>query len=126
MGEFSMTEGVAFAVFGICVVFIILLIIAGILNIFNIVAIQNAKKTATANEVEQPKTVPASSVQPVVEENLVDDKELVAVLTAAIMAYNAGNANDSVEGTDGLVIKRIRRINSWNKEAIVNNQNSIF
>ena len=52
----------------------------------------------------------AAAAAPVVEENLVDDLELVAVIAAAIAAYEGTSA-------DGLVVRSIRRApgNKWKR-----------
>lgn len=111
MGE-KLTEGAAVSIMGFLIVFCVLLIIMIILSIFNAVAVHSAKKAAQ----QQPETptvqpsVPAPAVQPA----QTDDTQLIAVITAAIIAARAENH----EGTDGLVVKSIRRVNSWNKEAL--------
>lgn len=116
----KMTEGVAVSIMGFLIVFVVLLIIMGILSMFNLMAKLSEKNAAAAVNTNEP-TV--TSPQPVPSnENLADDTQLVAVIMAAIAAAEESSGN--TKGTDGLVIKSIRRANAWNKEAI--NQNTNF
>ena len=111
----KLTEGLAMSLMGFIIVFSVLLVIMGILSIFNLVAKHSAAKAA-----ETP-IQPAAPAQPAVtEENLTDDTQLVAVITAAIMAMQA-ESGGQVQGTDGLVVKSIRRVNAWNTEALQGN-----
>ena len=71
-------------VMGICIVFLVLLLIAWIISLFKYI-----------NKFEK--------------EELSDDLELVAVITAAIHAYEEAQGNDVP--ADGLVIRSIRRAN---------------
>ena len=103
-----LTEGVAVSIMGFLIVFCVLLVIMIILSIFNAIAKYGAKKAAQQTETPAaPTPAPAPAAQ-------TDDTQLVAVITAAIMAARVENN----EGTDGLVVKSIRRVNSWNKEAL--------
>ena len=108
----KMFEGLAMSVMGFIIVFTVLLVIMGILSVFNLVAKCGGQKT------QEPAAPP---VQPDVQEQyLIDDKQLVAVIPAAVMAMQAENGGRS-DGTDGLVVKSIRRVNAWNTEALQNN-----
>jgi len=83
---------------GMGTVFIMLILISLIISAF--VLLQKKPKKETASAVaETPATVP------VVEEELVDDTELVAVIMAAIKAYE-GNGS-----TDGFVVRSIKKAN---------------
>ncbi len=117
----KMTEGIAVSVMGFIIVFVILLIIMGILSLFNLFSKFSSAASAKANVTETP--APAVAV-PSANENLVDDTQLVAVITAAIAAARASEGEGGIEGTDGLFIKSIRRANAWNKDAW--NQNNNF
>ena len=64
-----------------------------------------AKKKAAPKVVETPKT---EVVEPEAEEDLSNDEELVAVITAAIYAFEA-EAGESYVPADGLVVRSIRR-----------------
>lgn len=70
-----------------------------------IVKIKGKDEDVTSTNVASaPVAVPAA---PVVESNdLMNDSQLVAVITAAIMAAEAGNGNS---GSDGLVVRSIRK-----------------
>ena len=66
-------------------------------------------KAAAAAPAPAPVAVPAPAVEPepVMEE--VNDTELIAVIAAAIAAFdNSGKS---------LVVRKVRRVNSWNKAA---------
>ena len=66
---------------------------------------------ATATAVEETVEAVAEAAAPVAEaaaeETGVDENELIAVITAALMAYTKGNGNKT------LVVKNIRRANAW-------------
>lgn len=89
---------------GMGTVFVILILISLIISCFNFIPkIQEkfAKKPA-------PKAAPApvQTAAPVVAENLTDDLELVAVISAAIAA------SEGAAGTDGFVVRSIKRANT--------------
>lgn len=126
MHEIEMTladklfEGAAISVMGFLIVFIVLIIIMAILSIFNLVNKAHKAKAAAPAAVE---TVPQPAAAPApAAENLVDDKQLAAVITAAILAAEKAGGN---EGTDGLVVRSIRRVNTWNKEALSEQANTL-
>ena len=70
-------------------------------------------QSATRKKAEQPAApapapvaAPALAAAPVVEENVVDDPQLIAVIAAAIAAYdNSGKS---------LVVRKVRRVSGWN------------
>ena len=114
----KMAEGAVVSVMGFLIVFIVLLVIMGILSLFNLFAKYEKSKAET---VVQTQNIPvAAQPQAPSDKDLTDDKQLVAVITAAIAAAMADETGE-VKGTDGLVIKSIRRANAWNKEAISQN-----
>ena len=76
--------------------------------------LQGVVEQATNN-----KTVKEVSEPVVQEQPLQDDLELIAVITAAIAAQ-------AKVGPDKLVVRSIRRVSSWNKEAVTEQQNNIF
>lgn len=90
-------------VMSMCIVFIVLIFIAIIIAQFERISnLQNKSKKKT--EAVEEKAVEAQpAVAALVEENLTDDLELVAVITAAIAAASEN------ECTDGLVIRSIIR-----------------
>lgn len=86
---------------GMGTVFIVLILIMAIIYCFNIFAVIDKKKAAKAkNNDKAPAPVAASA--PVVED-LTDDLELVAVISAAIAA------SEGAVSTDGFVVRSIRR-----------------
>lgn len=92
---------------GMGTVFVVLIFISFIISLFKYLPALFAKKT----KAPEPKKdeAPAKAVQtaPVVSENLMNDAELVAVITAAIYAAS-GNAGGAVS-KDTLVVRSIRR-----------------
>ena len=111
LGERMMTA-LLNTVMGILIVFIVLLLIAWIISLFKYInkfeANQAAKKAAQAPMPAVP--VPVPTVEE--EEDLSDDLELVAVVTAAIHAYE--EAEGIEVPADGLVIRSIRKVGKAN------------
>lgn len=94
-------------VMGISIVFIVLLLISRIIALFKYInkfeqkhAAKNTPAAAPAPTAEEPEEE---------EEELSDDLELVAVITAAIHAYEEAQGNDIP--ADGLVVRSIRKAN---------------
>lgn len=88
-------------VLGMCTVFLMLILISAIISSFNL--FNGGKKKASPAKVET-----VSNTVEEESEELSDDTELVAVIMAAISAYE-GNAS-----TDGFVVRSIRRANRRN------------
>ncbi|MBQ1312311.1 MAG: OadG family protein [Blautia sp.] len=84
---------------GICTVFIVLVFLSFIISQFKRIPGVDSRKRSAAPAP----AAPISVLEPA--EELVDDEELVAVITAAIMAANEGTA---AEG-DGFVVRSIRK-----------------
>ena len=89
---------------GVGLVFVLLIVICLLISTFGIFGKIGKKKEEPKKEAAAPVPVAAAAPAPVVEEELVDDTELVAVITAAIMA----SMGDEVPA-DGLVVRSIRR-----------------
>ena len=89
---------------GMGTVFAVLILIAFIISLFKYIpqfqAMFGKKNAKTA-------AAPAAKAAPVVEEELVDDSELVAVIMAAIYASMASEGQ--AVSKDGLVVRSIRR-----------------
>lgn len=93
---------------GMGTVFVMLIIIAYIISLFKYIPKVMDKFQRKPKEIEssEPLPVPVKPIPapaPVVEEDLSDDEELVAVISAAIAAY------EGETGTDGFVVRSIRR-----------------
>lgn len=86
-------------VMSMAIVFAVLIFISLIISCFKFIAAAQNKSASNA-ETATPVAAPAA---PAVEENLTDDLELVAVITAAIAAAS------ECESTDGLVVRSIVR-----------------
>lgn len=87
-------------IMSMAIVFAVLIFISLLISCFVVIGkIQNKKNEAASSSVAV--SVPVQS--PVVEENLTDDLELVAVITAAIAAAT------ETESADGLVVRSIIR-----------------
>ena len=96
-------------ILGMGTVFLVLIFLAFVISLLKYIPMLQEKFTKKTEKNKTPvKEVPKAEV-PVVEEELTDDEELVAVITAAIAA-----ADESV--SDGFVVRSIRRIksNKWN------------
>ena len=105
--------GLMVAVIGIAVVFVMLTILIAFVwalgkLIQKLVNRAEAKKAAAAAAAAP---APAPVVEaPVVEEApAVDDAELIAVIAAAIAAFDNSGKN--------LVVRKVRRVNGWNSAA---------
>lgn len=112
----NMDLGLLTTVIGLVIVFAILIIIALLLAIFSVL-VKDRKKPEVQQQTSQA-VMPAKATAGT-SADVMDDKELVAVITAAI----AASMNTSA---DTLVVRRIKRAGSWNKEAIEEQQNSIY
>ena len=111
--EDAMAEAAVNTVIGISVVFAALLFICFIISLFKYVnKFEQMLANRKANKNAAPAPVPAATPAPVaapVEET--DDLELIAVITAAIHAYEEAQGN-VVEGD--LVVRSIKkRNNRW-------------
>lgn len=96
---------------GLGIIFAALVFIAGLVSIFksisNLSNISNNNPNAgTPEPVNTVNMEAGSSAGTAAEEDLSDDMELVAVITAAIMASMGEEAP-----ADGLVVRSIRRVN---------------
>jgi sodium pump decarboxylase gamma subunit len=87
-------------VMSMAIVFCVLIFISLIISCFKFIGAIGQKKD-TAPKTEQVAKAPVSTPQP--QENLVDDLELVAVITAAIAAA------EETQSADGLVVRSIIR-----------------
>jgi len=67
-----------------------------------------AAKAAAAAPAPAPAPAPVVEA-PVVEEPVVDDAQLIAVIAAAIAAFDNSGKN--------LVVRKVRRVNGWNNAA---------
>ena len=95
-------------ILGMGTVFLVLIFLAFVISLLKYIPMLQEKFTKKTEKNKTPvKEVPKAEV-PVVEEELTDDEELVAVITAAIAA-----ADESV--SDGFVVRSIRRrkSNKW-------------
>lgn len=111
----TISQALLNTVLAIAIVFVVLIFISFIISLFKYInrAEQNAaKKKAAANAPasSQAVSVPEEPEISEPEEELVDDLELVAVITAAISAYEEVEQGVEVPA-DGLIVRSIRRAN---------------
>lgn len=89
----------------------ILIVFFALAFISIIIALEGKIFTAIAKKKAAPKVVetkePVTENEP--EEDLSNDEELVAVIMAAIYAYEAENSAGAYVPSDGLVVRSIRR-----------------
>ena len=115
-----LAEGLMVTVLGICTVFVVLVFISLILTVFGKMNIDSGNKKTD----EKIAVKPASAVVPVTDKKVNDNLELIAVITAAIAAQECAKGNNI--GPDKLVVRSLRRVNTWNREAIHEQQNNLF
>ena len=105
--------GATVAIIGILIVFFVLaLLIACIYALGAVMQKLTGEKKAPA-KAAAPAPAPVAAPAPVVEEpaaeEVVDDAELIAVIAAAIAAFdNSGKT---------LVVRKVRRVSAWNKSS---------
>ena len=93
---------------GMGTVFAVLILIYGIISLFNFIPkIEAAMKKKNAQPA--PTSVDNAISQIVESEELTDDLELVAVISAAIAAYEGASSSD------GYVVRSIRRVSNGSK-----------
>ena len=99
---------------GMGMVFAVLAILWAVLTVFKFIfAKPEPKKKAAPAPVAEPVVIP----EPVVVPEEADDTELIAILTAAIAAYEASNGNEVAPG--GFRVVSFRRANggkAWNSK----------
>ncbi len=103
--SFGETMGYALlnTLMGIVIVFLVLLLISKIIGLFKyIYKFEQGKET---KKVEAQAPAPVEEEEP--QEELSDDLELVAVITAAIHAYEEAQGNEIP--VEGLVVRSIRK-----------------
>ena len=100
---------------GMGMVFAVLAILWGVLAIFKLIFAKPEKKAKAAPTA--PKAEPVVVPEPVVAPAATNDAELIAVLTAAIAAYEASLGNEVAPG--GFRVVSFRRANggkAWNSK----------
>lgn len=98
---------------GISIVFLSLTFISVIIALFgNVGKIQN-RKEAKAKAEAAAKAAAAAPAEEEIVEDVSDDEEIVAVIMAAIYAFEAENGGYVPE--DGLVVRSIKKINQRRK-----------
>lgn len=105
---------------GMGIVFIVLIFISFIISLFKYLPGSGAKQQKAKEEAKKAAALKATTEKAVAtnapsasdvlpqSENLMDDKELVAVITAAIYAANA--AGPAIVSSDRLVVRSIKRV----------------
>ena len=100
---------------GMGMIFAVLSILWGVLAIFKLIFVRPEKKKVKA--APAPKAEPVVVPEPVVAPAASNDAELIAVLTAAIAAYEASQGNEVAPG--GFRVVSFRRANggkAWNSK----------
>ena len=107
----TLSYGATVAIIGIAIVFIVLaLLIASIYALGAVMQKLTGEKKAPAKAAAPaPAPAPAPVVEEPAVEEVVDDAELIAVIAAAIAAFdNSGKT---------LVVRKVRRVSAWNKSS---------
>ena len=112
----NLTEGIIVTIIGFGIVFAVLIFICIMLMISG--KLLSVKPEAASSKVL---TVPEKAKAAVEEKGETDDKEIVAVIAAAISAYEGKHISP-----DRLVVRRLKRVSSWSKEAIAEQQGRLF
>ncbi len=118
-----LAEGIMVTILGVATVFAILIVISLVIYITSM-AVQNTENKTTEKKKEAKAPVKAAPASKAAKQSVNTDEELIAVITAAIAT--AENAQGSSISPDKLVVRSLRRVNNWNKEAIQEQQNSLF
>ena len=115
----AMPEAVSNTIVGVVVVFCALLFFSFVISLLKYVNVienkKNAKKEAKVEEKAVPMAAIENTVAQIEEEELCNDAELVAVITAAIYEYEAAAAAAQglpapvMTNQNGLVVRSIRR-----------------
>ena len=103
--------GISMMGIGMAVVFTMLVILICCILIMSLVfnKIKKAKEEKAKAKAAAAAPAPAQAAQPEPEMEEVNDAQLIAVIAAAIAAFdNSGKS---------LVVRKVRRVNSWNKAA---------
>ncbi len=94
---------------GMGTVFAILILISFIISCFKFINMAQENKTKKQSKAAEKEAAVDNTIAQIIEnEELSDDSELVAVISAAIAAYEAENGYVSA---DGVVIRSIRKVN---------------
>ena len=115
----AMPEAVSNTIVGVCVVFCALLFFSFVISLLKYVNVIGKKKEAKTEEKAVPMAAIENTVAQIEEEELCNDAELVAVITAAIYEYEAAAAAAQTQAQglpapvrtnqNGLVVRSIRR-----------------
>lgn len=100
-------------IMGITIVFLVLIAISLIISLFKYIAKAENRVANNQSDIKTTASETAVNVPDIIETTqdaaeLSDDSELVAVITAAIYAYEASQGNLYVPA-DGLVVRSIRK-----------------
>lgn len=120
LGERLLT-GLPVLIIGMLAVFAVLSILMGVLSLFKIFFYDMPEKKKTSlKEAQEKAKKDSTEVVPVIigEESEENDTELIAVITAAIAAYNSGKGNALPFRV--VSYKRARSAKGWNNGAMDN------
>ena len=115
----AMPEAVSNTIVGVTVVFCSLIFFSFVISLLKYVNVIGKKKEVKAEEKAVPMAAIENTVAQIEEEELCNDAELVAVITAAIYEYEAAAAAAQAQAQglpapvrtnqNGLVVRSIRR-----------------
>ena len=99
--------GLLVVFFGLALLIVILMLMARFFKALDRFQQERAEKKQAPQETKaQPEVAPVETVE---AEEVVDDTELIAVIAAAIAAYEPDGKR--------LVVRRVRRVGGWNRAA---------
>ena len=99
--------GLLVVFFGLALLIVVLMLMAEFFKAID--KREKSKQQAAQPAAPAPAPVPAPVPEVAEEEEVVDDTELIAVIAAAIAAYEPDGKK--------LVVRRVRRVGGWNRAA---------
>ena len=110
----ALSYGGTVAIIGMLIVFLGLAILIGAIYFLSallrkMLSMGEKKTAAPAPAAPAPAPAPAPVVEEPVVEEVVDDAELIAVIAAALAAFDKSNKT--------LVVRKVRRVSAWNKSS---------
>ena len=112
----ALAKAAEVAVFGMAMVFLVLIILWGVLAVFQLIFAGETKKKA---EVKTEEAIPVKVAEPEPVAVAQDDTQLIAVLTAAIEAYRASESCGDENYASGFRVVSFKRVGAgrpWNSK----------
>ncbi len=108
IGELMQEAGIN-TLMGMGIVFLVLIFISCIISLFRFLPGSGAKKAAAKQTEKTVQPAPTQAVQPQ-PENPMENAQLVAVITAAVLAANGSDTQNTLTSSDTLIVRSIKRV----------------